>query len=248
MTTPSLEPLSDGLALLCGDIGMYGFEANLSSAWTSCYAGDRWALRVIGSISELLRRAAEIHGADAVMVDLGPSLGAINRATLLATDAIVIPLHPDFLSVRGLSDLGKRLNVWGSEWKQFSASLDNHEICLPTGQMNPIGYVITQVRLFADRYHRAVQEWFDKIPSEYRTHVLGSVGEATGGVKNDEYCLGILRHYHSLMGMALESHKPMFHLKPADGAIGAYVAATHDAYQAFKALSLNIARRAGLRT
>ena len=243
--TPALETLGEGLALLCGDIGMYGFESALTDAWTSCHDGDRRALRVIGSISNLLRRAAEIHRADAVIADLGPSLGAINRAAIIATDSIVIPLQADILSVRGLRDLGTRLNIWRAEWAVRQKSFVADDIERPSGQMNSIGYVVTQIRQYSGRLHKSVHQWLDQIPHEFRTRILGRLSEACGNVDNDEFCLGIIRQYHSLMGMALEAHKPVFHLKPADGALGAHVAAGRDAYQAFQSLSLNIASKSG---
>jgi chromosome partitioning protein len=43
------------------------------------------------------------------------------------------------------------------------------------------------------------------------------------------------------MPMAQESHKPIFHLKPADGAIGAHVSAVRNVYQDFKSLAKKIA-------
>jgi hypothetical protein len=43
------------------------------------------------------------------------------------------------------------------------------------------------------------------------------------------------------MPMAQESHKPIFHLKPADGAIGAHIYAVRDVYKDFKELARKIA-------
>jgi chromosome partitioning protein len=49
-----------------------------------------------------------------------------------------------------------------------------------------------------------------------------------------------------LMPLAMESHKPMFYLKPADGAIGAHVSAVRDCYDDFHALAQKIAAGIGL--
>ncbi|MEO1298495.1 MAG: hypothetical protein AAFW75_22500, partial [Cyanobacteria bacterium J06636_16] len=43
-----------------------------------------------------------------------------------------------------------------------------------------------------------------------------------------------------------ESHKPIFHLKPADGAIGAHIYAVKDVYKDFKTFAQKIADRTGL--
>ncbi len=45
------------------------------------------------------------------------------------------------------------------------------------------------------------------------------------------------------MAMAQEAGKPIFHLKPADGALGAHVKAVQDAGQDFKTLTLKILER-----
>ncbi len=49
-------------------------------------------------------------------------------------------------------------------------------------------------------------------------------------------CLALLKHYHSLMPMAMEARKPIFLLKPADGAIGAHFQAVQRSYTDFKSL------------
>jgi hypothetical protein len=58
---------------------------------------------------------------------------------------------------------------------------------------------------------------------------------------DDPDCLSLLKHYRSLMPMAQEARKPMFHLKPADGAIGAHYQAVQGAYKDFRQLAGRIA-------
>ena len=63
-------------------------------------------------------------------------------------------------------------------------------------------------------------------------------------VETDTNCIAMVKHYRSLMPMSLESGKPIFQLKPGDGAIGAHVSTVRDAYQDFKKISLDILERA----
>ena len=65
-------------------------------------------------------------------------------------------------------------------------------------------------------------------------------------VASDQYCFALLKHYRSLMPMAQEARKPVFHLKPADGALGAHTYAVKDAYKDFKRLAIRIAGHAGI--
>ena len=76
--------------------------------------------------------------------------------------------------------------------------------------------------------------------------VLDDLGSAPAEVMNDEHCLALLKHYRSLMPLAMEAHKPMFQLRPADGAIGAHVAAVQACYEDFENLALKIASSIGI--
>jgi len=85
----------------------------------------------------------------------------------------------------------------------------------------------------------------ERIPNEYRRSVASEPEDPEMHVENDPHCLAALQHYRSLMPMAMEARKPMFRLKPADGAIGAHVAAVRDCYLDFRALALRILESTG---
>jgi hypothetical protein len=56
----------------------------------------------------------------------------------------------------------------------------------------------------------------------------------------DPFCLGVMRHYQSLMPLAQDAQRPMFHLKPADGAIGAHMDAVRRCGDDFRNLAQNV--------
>jgi chromosome partitioning protein len=64
-------------------------------------------------------------------------------------------------------------------------------------------------------------------------------------VDSDEFCLGQLKDYRSLMPMAQEAKNPMFLLKPADGAIGGHQGAVRQAYNDFNQLAKKITKAIG---
>lgn len=82
-------------------------------------------------------------------------------------------------------------------------------------------------------------------PGEYREAVLGESSRDVG-LEKDPACLASLKHYRSLMPLAREADKPMFLLKPADGAIGAHAEAVRDCHREFKELARGIALTAGV--
>ena len=90
------------------------------------------------------------------------------------------------------------------------------------------------------------QDWVNHIPAEYLESVLGEDAIAAPAIERDPNCLALLKHYRSLMPMAMEARKPIFHLKPADGAIGAHAIAVQNCYRDFKALALEIAEKCSI--
>lgn len=110
-----------------------------------------------------------------------------------------------------------------------------------------MGYIVMQHGMRDNRPVKAYQRWMDKIPPVYRSAVLD---ERTSGtmprVLQDPYLLAQLKHYRSLMPLAMEANKPMFQLKPADGAIGAHVEAVSACYRDFLNLARKLAATAGV--
>ena len=61
-----------------------------------------------------------------------------------------------------------------------------------------------------------------EIPKVYREALLNEPGDDNISVSADLHCVAMLKNYSYLMPMATDARKPLFHLKPADGAIGAH--------------------------
>src|SRR3990172_3562660 len=109
---PYIEEITDNLHLLVGDLCLAQFEDELSSQWPLCLDGKERAYRVISAFWRMMQSAALRTRAEFILVDLGPNLGAINRAALVAADFLVVPLTPDLFSLQGLRNLAPTLLTW----------------------------------------------------------------------------------------------------------------------------------------
>lgn len=243
---PILEKISERLVLIPGDMGLSEFEDDLSQVWPKCLDGGERAFRVISAFWRVIQAGATTHHADVVLIDLGPNLGAINRAALIASDFVVIPLGPDLFSLQGLRNLGPTLLKWRDGWKKRLDINAVPDLSLPAGEMEPIGYIVMQHSVRRDRPVKSYEKWIARIPETYREYVLKVDAEDVSSVVDDPYCFALLKHYRSLMPMAQEARKPLFHLKSADGAIGAHTYAVQDAYNDFQKLALDISSRANV--
>ena len=240
-----VEQIVRGLGLIVGDLGLSRFEARLSSAWPGCMDRDEAAFRAISSFHRTLTQAAATANADVVLIDVGPNLGAINRSAIIAANHIIFPLASDLFSLQGLRNLGPTLKEWRAEWRD---RLDRRpdDLDLPAADMTPAGYILMQHAVRADRPVKAYERWATRIPSVYRTEVLGEDNASPPPPQRDPHCLAVLKHYRSLMPMAQDALKPMFQLKAADGALGGHTYAVQECFNDFHALAKTIAAKCGL--
>ncbi|WP_018290404.1 ParA family protein [Verrucomicrobium sp. 3C] len=246
---PHLESVeADGRSvdLLVGDLGLSGFEDKLSDAWPRCLDGDEAAFRTISAFYRALLAAAQSQEADLILVDVGPNLGAINRAAIIAAHHVVIPLAPDLFSLQGLRNLGPTFRSWRKGWDERLKKNPAPDLPLPGPEMQPAGYVVMQHAIRLDRPVKSYARWMERIPTSYRQYVMDKPAEEGMRVEDDRYCLALLKHYRSLMPMAMEARKPIFFLRPADGAIGSHAAAVRDCHHDFTDLARQIADRCGV--
>jgi chromosome partitioning protein len=237
-----IREIAPDLHLIPGDLELSNFEARLSDAWTKCGDGQEPAFRSTSAFHRILRNAAVNSRPDIVLLDVGPNFGAINRAALICADELVIPLAPDLFSIQGLRNLGPTLRTWRQEWGFRLSANPDPDLPLPSAQMNPLGYVIQQFGIRDSRPVSAYDRWTSRIPATFSEKVLGAPAVAAEGVAKDPHCLGLLKHYRSLMPMAMEARKPVFHLRAADGAIGAHLQGVRDCGRDFRVLAERILR------
>ena len=250
--TPELRSIAPGLDLLPGSLSLSALEDHLSSEWTHCLGSASLyrPFRGVTAFWRVVQRSAVQCGARVVLVDTGPSLGAVNRSALIATDFVVVPLAADLLSRQGLRNLGPTLRRWRKDWRQRRKNWnerhkDLHQsvFSLPKGGMKPVGYLIQQHGIRLTRPIEANDRWAKQMPNEYKRHVLGQLTDEESETSD---CIATMKPYLSLTSLGQDARKPIFKLSVADGAFGSHAAARREAFDDFKGLAEEILRRAGI--
>ena len=233
-----IETIGENIGLVIGDLALSTFEDRLSDAWLKCLNGDVYSFRITSVFNTIIEDVRQRWNADLILVDIGPNLGAINRAVIISSDCIILPVASDLFSLQGIKNLGTTLTDWRRDWTTRRGFNPKPEtLTIPNGQMAAIGYVIMQYTAKERRPVTSYLKWANRIPNVYGEYVLGQEGESISPVELDPNCIGLLKHYHSLAPMAMEAHKPIFLLKPADGAIGAHMYAVNKSYKDFKEIT-----------
>lgn len=245
------QTMDSRLALIPGDLSLSGFEDELSSTWTGALSDKNKArpFRILTAFWRTAQESAARFDADLIVFDVGPDLGTINRAAMLASNHVIVPLGADLFSLQGLRNLGPTLRDWRAGWKRRRDDWEKPDFALPPGDMQPAGYIALRHSVRLTRPVKAYTRWLDQIPFEFRQSVLAQ--ELTNqkdapSIDQDPLCLAMLKNYNSLMPLAQEARKPIFQLKSADGAIGSHANAVSRAYSDFRVLALDIAKRIGL--
>ncbi len=244
---PHVERIAANLGLVVGDLGLSSFEAKLSSAWPDCLGRDESAFRTESAFHRTILNAAEQRNADLALIDVGPNLGAINRAAIIAANFVVFPLAPDLFSLQALRNVGPTLREWRNDWQdRLERRPPVPYLQLPSADILPAGYIVMQHAVRSGRPVQACQKWIKRIPDVYRKEALERIDGNVSSTEDDSECLATLRHYRSLMDLAHEARKPMFHLKAADGALGGHIYAVQDCHRDFEKLARRIADRCGV--
>lgn len=236
--TPHIEPVARNLSALIGTPRLAAFESELAENWLKCLDGKPGPFKVIKAFWDLMQAGAKQVDAEVILVDVGPSLGAINRAALIASDHVVMPLAADLFSLAGIENLGKWLRDTRTEWSTRRDRAGT--LCVPPGNMRAAGYIVSQHAVQAGRPVKAYERWIRRIPETYAHSVLG-ISATTDNPVEDLNCLGIVKHFRSLMPLAQEARKPIFLLRAADGALGSHSTAAQQAYADFSKLAERVA-------
>jgi chromosome partitioning protein len=237
---PVIERCGDNIGLLPGDIRLLDFEDRLAVAWSD---PSSEMFKITEVFRRLLRVVAATSGAALALVEVGSGSNAISRAARLACDFIVVPLLADWPSLQGIALAAGQSRYWQlqlGEYRRQQAGSQSADLSM--GRMEPVGYVLLRHAARVDRSNDTSDKFLADIPKQYATCVLGQSHFAPT-VEDDYNCLAILKDYRSLLPLAHDARKPMFLLKPADGAFGGHQNAVLDCYKAYRGLTENLLRR-----
>lgn len=215
-----------GFDLIPGNPAFATSEDFLANEWKDVKSSNYRGIRSSLIFSDFLSKCGAY---DYVFFDMGPSLGAINRAVLLSCNYFLTPMSSDVFSLLALENIGKSLSMWRETFLSGYNGLDTDkkekiDMLYHDRSIRFVGYVeqqyITKSVGGQARAVRAYDEILKKIPGEILEKVVYPInGEE---LKEVDYKIGSIPNYHSLVPMSQTAHKPIFELTSADGVVGAH--------------------------
>jgi cellulose biosynthesis protein BcsQ len=237
--TESLKPkkvMDYGVDLIPGDPRLALKEDLLSKDWQDAIAGEIRGLRTSFLFSDVLTRCGKY---DFVLFDMGPSLGSINRAVLLACDFFVSPMSIDIFSLKAIENISIALLEWKKKLSNGLNQVDESLVDdIPRGgafELKFAGYVaqqyIQKTRGGQKRAVAAYETVMKRIPKTIKANFVEK-WQVSHVISN--YEIGTIPNLYSLIPMSQTAHKPIFALRAKDGVRGAHFNKVRDAHGIYK--------------
>jgi cellulose biosynthesis protein BcsQ len=182
-------PGQPNLILIPGHIGLAEYEVTLGIAQE--LAGSLVTLQNLpGSIKSLIDITAKKEKVDFILVDMSPSLGAVNQNILSTSDFFLTPMAPDYFSLMAIESLAKVLPRWKSwsEQAQVSNVLQNAAYPFPKIKTKYLGSIIQKYRVRNGKTPSAAfQDWISEIEIGIKEKLLPSLAAAGMLLPEDAY-------------------------------------------------------------
>ena len=228
-----IEPLEcetiagqSNMMLIPGHIGLAEYEVTLGIAQE--LSGSLVTLQNLpGSLRHLFNLTAAKYDIDYILVDMSPSLGAINQNLLMTSDFFLVPMAPDYFSVMATDSLASVLPKWRA-WAgraQSAAVLQNATYPFPVVSPKFLGTVIQKYRLRAGNTpSSAFQRWIDEIEAGVKEKLLpamagcdmlleASVYKAAGAPPEKPFLQ--MSEFNGLIALSQKYKVPVFALSDA---------------------------------
>lgn len=214
------------VALVPGHPRMSFFEDRLGPWFKDARGGGIEGLRRTLWLEEVLADYESDY--DVVLFDVGPSLGALNRSVLAASDHFVTPMGADIFSVVALKNIAEWISEWvrafevGVEICSSPSSIVQHNIpsSLPI-KTGFAGYTVQQYSTVSVRGERratvAYEQIISQIPDQIHKYMLPL---AYGKLEEDALSLGDVPNLRSLVPLGQSANAPLSALMSRDGLAG----------------------------
>jgi cellulose biosynthesis protein BcsQ len=219
-----------GFDLIAGHPRTAVVEDRLAQAWRDSLSGDVGGLKKTNWLTQFQGNVSDHY--DFLFVDLGPSLGALNRSALLAADYFVSPMGADVFSVIGLRNIAEWLHGAVEDYEQSIMLCEKRN----PGRLEDVairkdiairnGFAGYTVQSYIAKYkggERRPTIAYEKIISNFPLEVEKYLGDyAADTLATADFKLGEIPNMYSLVPLSQNANAPISELKSADGLVGSH--------------------------
>jgi len=197
-----------------------------------------------GAFNYLITETAKKYGAEYIVVDMNPSLSAINQDILLSCNYFMVPTSPDFFSAMAIKSLGRIIPSWEKWAKNARGLFADATYPLPMDTPKFLGYTINDYNLSEGRAQRNFRDIMNMISNEVVNTLVPALAEQDMLLSepkyeneyqkmvqesnrdnidySNHYCLAEISNFNKLIAEANQKSIPVFKLSldnPNEGQI-----------------------------
>ncbi|GAB4188151.1 MAG: hypothetical protein Fur006_28450 [Coleofasciculaceae cyanobacterium] len=183
-----------------------------------------------------MQKTADIFNVDYILIDLSPSLGAINQNLVITSNFLIIPTYPDLFSLMAIDSLLGIIPKW-YDWAVKASSLQIlREAYYPFPEVTVrfLGTVVQNYKkdtmLGIEVANKAFQKWIDAINEAVSTRLVPILHEnnmmlpdqlyEAQGIESNNFRLAMIADFGALITKSQEHRTPIFALTPEQLGLG----------------------------
>ncbi len=205
-------------------------EDRLSAGWRDALGGDVGGLRRTNWAVSLAQKVQGDY--DVAFIDLGPSLGSLNRSALLGSDFFMTPMGADVFSILGLRNIATWMKNWTDEYergvelceKRSPRTIERYALrkALPVLR----GFAGYTVQSYIAKYKegkRRPTKAYERIISSFPAEIDRNLGSfLVPRLQGRDSLLGEVPNMFSLIPLAQTASAPIVDLQSSDGLVGSH--------------------------
>jgi cellulose biosynthesis protein BcsQ len=234
--------------LVLGDIRLALMEDFLSGEWADTASAIQRSLKTICFFKRLFLDVQKKY--DFVFIDVGPSLGVLNRLVLLFSDGFIMPTSSDIFCLRAINNISTAIDQWVTTFNELQNRYFKKKGCFyklddMDVNVNPkfLGYVNQQYTSRTRGGKRQAVKAYDDIISQMPELVKEKLCKYyPENIDINHLKVGEIPNFNSLLPMSQSAHRPVFELGSRDGVLGAHFAKVDEYRKVMSDITNNINR------
>ena len=227
-----------------GDPKLSLAEDFLGKDWIEGKSGEYRGLQTSLVFKDLLGKLSDY---DYVIIDVGPSLGALNRSVLIACDYFLVPMSSDIFSLRAIENISLALKEWKeglesglSEYKRKDSEDFKISEMKVQWDLQFIGYITQQYTAKTVDGKKIPVNAYEKIIKKIPSTIKKELSVFNSKNDTDSFKLGEIPSLHSLVPLSQNANTPIFCLQAKDGVVGAHFNKVREYGEVIRAISDNL--------
>lgn len=215
--------ITENLFLLRGDVDLSEIEEALAEAHSQRFSNKTHEKKTYVALGSFLRKFGEESGFDYILLDVGPSSGALTRACFLVCDGFYVPTLPDRFNVQAVRTLSSIIGRWMEDHAQIYDSFRKLSLPISLGRPIFLGIILQNFKLYRGAPRKGYTYWINKIPRAYGANLRPLLQrfstierDLTGGFDETTCICAHIPDFQSLAPLLQEAGKPVFSITQED--------------------------------